>query len=508
MVALNYQKKEVALFMEQRLERGAGILLPISSLPSPYGIGTLGKEAYHFVDQLKQAGQKYWQVLPVGPTSFGDSPYQSFSTFAGNPYFIDLEMLVEEGLLEPEDVSYVKWGELCYDVDYEKIYQNRYRLLKKAFYRCSKTERERVKAFCEQEREWMEDYALFMACKDYFGGVEWLKWEEDIRRRTPEALAHYRGMLGEKMEFWQFVQYKFDCQWIRLKKYASDNGVKIIGDIPIYVALDSADVWSNPNQYQLDEQLQPVNVAGCPPDAFSSYGQKWGNPLYDWDKMKEDGFSWWKRRMKAAAQRYDVIRLDHFIGVVRYYSIPAEGVPAEGVFHQGPGMALIEAVNQVLGESKMIAEDLGVLVPEVRKVLKESGYPGMKVLEFAFDGNPDNEYLPHCYEKNCVVYSGTHDNETLMGYFDTLSQSHYDFLCRYVDEREPEKLISSVIRMAYASIADTVIIQMQDILEKDNTARMNLPSTIGQNWRWRMKQGEFTREKIAWLKEMTFLYHR
>lgn len=494
--------------MEQRLERGAGILLPISSLPSPYGIGTLGEEAYHFIDQLKQAGQKYWQVLPVGPTSFGDSPYQSFSTFAGNPYFIDLEMLVEEGLLEPEDVSYVKWGELCYDVDYEKIYQNRYKLLKKAFYRCGKKEMEQVKVFCEQEREWMEDYALFMACKDYFGGVEWLKWEEDIKRRTPEAVTYYRQMLREKMEFWEFIQYKFDCQWKRLKKYASGNGVKIIGDIPIYVALDSADVWANPSQYQLNEKLQPVNVAGCPPDAFSSYGQKWGNPLYDWDKMREDGFTWWKKRMKAAATRYDVIRLDHFIGVVRYYSIPTEGVPAEGNFHQGPGMELIEAVNQVLGESKIIAEDLGVLVPGVRKVLKESGYPGMKVLEFAFDGKPDNEYLPHCFERNCVAYSGTHDNETLIGYFDSLPKEHYDFLCKYAGEPKPEKLISAVIRMAYASVADTVIIQMQDILEKDNSARMNLPSTIGQNWRWRMKQGEFTREKIAWLKEMVFLYQR
>ena len=494
--------------MEKRLKRGAGILLPISSLPSPYGIGSFGKAAYHFVDQLEEAGQKYWQVLPIGPTSYGDSPYQSFSTFAGNPYGIDLDRLVEEGLLEEEDLTQIDWGELCFDVDYQKMYQNRYRVLKKAFYRCGKLEKERIRKFCEREKEWLPEYCLFMACKDYFGGIEWLAWEEDIRLREEKALAYYKELLKEKIEFWEFVQYKFDSQWNHLKTYANKKGIEIIGDIPIYVAMDSADIWANPTQYQLDETLHPIDVAGCPPDAFSDYGQKWGNPLYDWDAMKQDQFSWWKKRIAAASKRYDVIRMDHFIGMVRYYAIPAEGVPVDGEFRQGPGMDLIEAIEEALGDSSMIAEDLGVLVPGVKETLEKAGYPGMKVLEFAFDGNTKNEYLPHCYGRNCVVYSGTHDNETLLGYFDSLPKKGFDYLCRYVNTTDRKKLSREVIRLAYLSVADTVIIQMQDILEKDNSARMNLPSTIGTNWRWRMKQGEFNAEKIAWLREMAEIYDR
>lgn len=494
--------------MEKRLERGAGILLPISSLPSPYGIGTFGKEAYHFVDQLRQAGQKYWQVLPIGPTSYGDSPYQSFSTFAGNPYYIDLDLLVEEGLLEKEDVTMIDWGQLCFDVDYQKMYENRYRVLKKAYYRCGALEKERIRKFCEKQKEWLSDYCLFMACKDYFGGKEWLTWEEDIRLRKEEAVAYYKELLKEKIEFWEFVQYKFDSQWNRLKRYANSKGIQIIGDIPIYVAMDSADIWANPGQYQLDENLHPVDVAGCPPDAFSDYGQKWGNPLYDWEVMKQDGFSWWKKRMAAAAKRYDIIRMDHFIGVVRYYAIPVDGVPVDGEFRQGPGMDLICAIEEAIGTGCLIAEDLGVLIPEVKETLKEAGYPGMKVLEFAFDGRTDNEYLPHCYDRNCVVYSGTHDNETLIGYLKALPAKSFDYLCRYVNTRDVTRLTKEVIRLAYQSIADTVIIQMQDVLEKDNSARMNLPSTIGTNWRWRMKQGEFDKSKIVWLRDMAKVYDR
>lgn len=494
--------------MEKRLERGAGILLPISSLPSPYGIGTLGKEAYHFVEQLEKAGQTYWQVLPVGPTSYGDSPYQSFSTFAGNPYFIDLDMLVEEGLLEREDIDMTPWGELCFDIDYQKIYENRYRILKKAFYRIGKLEKERIREFREKNEEWLSDYCLFMACKDYFGGREWLSWEEGIRLRQEKAISYYRELLKEKIEFWEFIQFKFDQQWKRLKRYANAKKIKIIGDIPIYVAMDSADIWANTSQYQLDEDLQPVYVAGCPPDAFSDYGQKWGNPLYDWQAMKKDGFVWWKKRMAAAAKRYDVIRMDHFIGIVRYYAIPANKIPVDGEFRKGPGMDLIHAIEEAIGSGRLIAEDLGVLVPDVRETLREAGYPGMKVLEFAFDGKTDNEYLPHCYERNCVVYSGTHDNETLLGYFDSLPKKGFDYLCRYVNTRDVKKLPAEVIRLAYQSIADTVIIQMQDILGKDNSARMNLPSTIGTNWRWRMKTGEFDNQKIEWLREMAMVYDR
>lgn len=494
--------------MEHRLERGAGILLPVSSLPSPYGIGTLGKEAYHFIDQLELAGQKYWQVLPVGPTSYGDSPYQSFSTFAGNPYYIDLDMLVEEGLIEKEDVEMTNWGELCSDVDYEKMYENRYRILKKAFYRCGKMEKKRIQKFCEKNEFWLTDYCLFMACKDYFGGIAWLSWEEDIRIRKEEAVSYYSQLLKEKMEFWQFVQYKFDQQWNRLKRYANEKGILIIGDIPIYVALDSADIWANTSQYQLDKNLHPMDVAGCPPDAFSDYGQKWGNPLYDWEAMQADDFSWWKKRMEMAHTRYDIIRIDHFIGIVRYFAIPEDGEPADGEYRKGPGMALLKAIQETIGTGNLIAEDLGVIVPEVKKVLKESGYPGMKVLEFAFDGQSDNDYLPHNYEKNCVVYSGTHDNETLLGYFHSLSEEEFGYLCKYVNANKESDLVKAIIRLAYQSVADTAIIQMQDILEKDNSARMNLPSTVGINWKWRMKTGEFTTEKIAWIREMTEVYNR
>ncbi len=499
-----------------RLARGAGILLPISSLPSPYGIGTFGKDAYEFVDMLEAAGQKYWQVLPIGPTSYGDSPYQSFSTFAGNPYFIDLDMLVEECLLETSDITSIDWGSLTCDIDYNKMYQNRYQVLRKAFFKYMDLQERKTDScgidelgrFVREQKSWLEEYSLFMACKDYFDGVEWLKWEDGIRTRQQASLDYYKDLLKERIEFWNFVQFAFYKQWNKLKKYAHQKEIQIIGDIPIYVALDSADVWANPGQYQLDEDLQPVDVAGCPPDAFSDYGQKWGNPIYDWDKMEQDNFSWWRGRIQSAAKMYDVIRIDHFIGVVRYYAIPVNGVPVEGEYREGPGEKLTQALDESIGNVKIIAEDLGVVVPGVRALLEKCGYPGMKILEFAFDGHRDNEYLPHEYLPNCVVYSGTHDNETLLGYFDSLPKEGYTYLQQYTGIKERDKLAEQVIRLAYQSVADTVIIQMQDILKKDNKARMNLPSTIGQNWRWRLKKGEFTQEKIQWLAELSDIYCR
>jgi starch phosphorylase len=494
--------------MEQRLTRGAGILLPISSLPSPHGIGTFGKAAYQFVDSLKAAGQMYWQVLPIGPTSYGDSPYQSFSAFAGNPYFIDLDMLVEEGLVEKSVLDSIDWGQLEYDIDYSKMYDNRYAILRKAFFKSREREKEEYKEFIADNKEWLDDYSLFMACKDYFEQKEWLKWEEDIKTRKPEALKYYRALLKEKVEFWQYVQYKFFEQWKKLKAYANENGIKIIGDIPIYVALDSSDVWSDPKQYQLDDNLKPIDVAGCPPDAFSDYGQKWGNPIYDWDAMEKDGFSWWMRRMSAASKLYDVIRIDHFIGIAGYYAIPVDGVPVDGRFRNGPGEKLIEAIDKAIGDSKIIAEDLGVAVPEAKRLLIRSGYPGMKVLEFAFDGNRTNEYLPHTYDKNCVVYSGTHDNETLLGYFSSLSEESFQYLMDYTGSNDRSELAQNVITLAYESVADTVIIQMQDILMKNNDARMNLPSTIGKNWRWRLKKGEFNDECIRRLHKLADVYNR
>ena len=490
------------------LQRGAGILLPVSSLPSPYGIGTFGKAAYEFVDQLVEAGQKYWQVLPLGPTSYGDSPYQSFSAFAGNPYFIDLDMLCEEGLLKVDEIRYIKWEERLDRVEYGLQWEYRYGVLKRAFIRSNHKTTEKFQYFLEENAQWIQDYGLFMACKEHFENVEWLKWDKDIRFRQPEALQRYCKTFSQEIEFYQFLQYKFYEQWSSLKKYANEHGVEIIGDMPIYVALDSVDVWANPGLFELDEERKPVCVAGCPPDAFSDDGQKWGNPLYNWKIMEKEEFAWWKRRMEAAAKLFDVVRIDHFIGIVRYYVIPADDSARKGWFEWGPGEKLIRALDEARGQTKIIAEDLGVVIPQVGELLEKAGYPGMKVIEFAFDGNTDNPYLPHMYQKNCVVYGGTHDNETLVGYYDNLSVDNLAYALQYTDCSNRAALIEKVFLMAYRSVADTVIFQMQDVLEKGNETRMNLPATIGENWRWRLTEGEFTKEKRNWLKSLSIIYGR
>ena len=494
--------------MGKELERGAGVLLPISSLPSPYGIGTMGTKAYEFVDMLKASGQMYWQVLPVGPTSFGDSPYQSFSAFAGNPYFIDLDFLIEEGLLSKEEVTNTSWGSNPEYIEYDVIYNSRFKILKKAFKASSYKDTQEYKKFEETNKYWLHDYAVFMAVKADHDNREWLSWEEDIRYRKPKAIKAYENKLAEEIDFYKFMQFKFYEQWTRLKAYANSKDIKIIGDIPIYVALDSADVWTNPDLFQLDEERKPINVAGCPPDAFSDWGQKWGNPLYDWDKMDKEDFFWWKKRMESSAKLYDVIRIDHFIGIVRYYNIPVDGVPKEGFFAKGPGIKLINAIDSAIGDSKVIAEDLGVVVPEVTALIKQSGYPGMKVFQFAFDGNTENEHALHNHEKNYVVYLGTHDNETMKGYIENATEQNLEYMMKYTNTEDKEDLVDNLIRCAYSSVADTVIIQMQDLLKKDNSARMNLPSTIGTNWKWRMQEGEFTREIRNMLRELTKLYGR
>ena len=516
--------------MNKALERGAGILLPISSLPSPYGIGTMGRDAYDFVDMLKRAGQKYWQVLPIGPTSFGDSPYQSFSAFAGNPYFIDLDTLIEEGLLKKEEVESYKWADSDDEIDYARIYRQRFEVLRKAFGRAKETDGRDYAdfmKFLDENEQWIDDYALYMAIKADHNNREWLAWEPAIKKRKPEAMAVYREKLGEDVEFYKFLQFKFYEQWMPLKEYANRNGISIIGDIPIYVALDSADVWANTDQFQLSGSLAPAVVAGCPPDMFSSYGQKWGNPIYDWDVMEKDDFAWWKKRIAASAKLYDVIRIDHFIGIVRYYSIPANGEPKDGYYRQGPGRKLIDAIDSAIGSSKVIAEDLGVVVPEVQKLVKESGYPGMKVLEFAFDGNTANEYLPHNHAKNYVAYIGTHDNDMLKSYISGQSEELQEYMMKYLMANSLDDVAEKMIHALYMSSADTVILQMQDILGKDNSARMNYPSTLGGNWKWRLTkqraaanenenrsdavQGatwEFTQKHIDKLRDLTRLYGR
>ena len=433
--------------MEKELTRGAGILMPVSSLPSKYGIGTLGKAAYDFVDDLVRAGQKYWQVLPIGPTSFGDSPYQSFSTYAGNPYFIDLDLLIEEGLLQRQEVEMIRWYEKEDQVSYELLWEYRYSVLKAAFERSDHEKTKEYRDFMEREKDWISSYSLYMACKEHFGNREWLSWKKDIRDRKMEALISYQVMLEKEIRFWEFVQYKFWQQWDRLHAYANEKGIQIIGDIPIYVALDSADVWVHPEQFLLDENHEPTVVAGCPPDAFSDEGQKWGNPIYDWERMEREDFAWWKKRIRAAARCYDVIRIDHFIGIVRYYKIPVNESAKKGSFAWGPGLKLLKALDESIGEAKIIAEDLGVLVPEVGEVLQKSGYPGMKVLEFAFDGKRENPYLPHNYPKNCVVYGGTHDNDTLEGYYDMLSKENRAYAMAYCQVKRKKKLTDAIIRI-------------------------------------------------------------
>lgn len=489
--------------------RGAGILLPVASLPSDYGIGTLGNAAYRFVDLLVDLRQKYWQVLPLGPTSFGDSPYQSFSAFAGNPYLIDLSTLVREGLLTKEEITGYNWGGDEDDIDYATIFKNRSQILQKAFERFDRKEKE-FKKFCEENEDWLSDYSFFMALKTFSGDREWLQWEEGLRNRKPDVLKKYETMLADQIQFWKFCQYKFFSQWNKLKKYANTRGVQIIGDIPLYVSLDSADVWAHREEFLLNKDGTPDVVAGCPPDAFSEDGQKWGNPIYDWDRMEKEDFSWWRRRMKSSAQMYDIIRIDHFIGIVRYYSIPAKDATARGgKWNKGPGKKLTDAIEQAVGESRIIAEDLGVSVPGAKKLMAKTGWPGMKVLLFAFDGNTASEFLPHNYtDTNTVVYAGTHDNDTVVGYFRDKTEYELAFLYEYLGISSKEEIPDAVIRLAYSSIADVVIMQMQDILKLGNEARMNLPSTVGKNWRWRLKKDGLTEERRTWLRTLATIYRR
>lgn len=485
------------------LKRGAGILMPISSLPAPYGIGTFGKSAYEFADSLKRARQSYWQVLPLGPTSYGDSPYQSFSAFAGNPYFIDLDALLEEELLTKEEIDACYWLDSEEEVKYDAVYYYRFPLLKKAYERSRHGETEEYRAFCAKNSHWLDDYALYMALKGHFGNKEWMKWEEPIRLRKPEAVKRYEELLREEIGYWKFLQFKFYEQWEQLKNYVNGLGISIIGDIPIYVALDSADVWTHPELFQLDpDTLTPLRVAGVPPDAFSDDGQLWGNPLYDWDKIEETGFAWWKDRMRASARLYDVVRIDHFIGVVQYYSIPYGAEDGKtGEWKQGPGKKLTDAINEAAGDAKIIAEDLGIFCPAVKELLRETGYPGMKIIEFAFSGDRFNEHLPHCYEPNSVVYGGTHDNETLVGYFKPEARQWWElqYIADYLGAAHHEEVPDKVFRAAYGSVASVAVFQMQDVLGLGNEARMNTPGTVGGNWKWRMKPGAFGERETGYL---------
>lgn len=489
--------------------RKSGMLMPVSALPGAYGIGCFSKEAYEFVDILKEAGQKLWQILPLGQTGYGDSPYQSFSTFAGNPYFIDLETLIEDELLTKEECDQADFGENEEEIDYEKIYNARFKVLKLAYKRAKKNglmESKAYRTYLEEEKAWLADYALYMAVKDSFDGKSWDQWEEDIRLRKPEAIAAYQEQLSAEIDFYEFLQYLFAGQWAGLKTYANEQGIEIIGDIPIYVAFDSADTWANPKLFQLDEENLPVAVAGCPPDAFSATGQLWGNPLYEWDYHKKTGYDWWMKRVACCFKLYDIIRIDHFRGFDEYYAIPYGDETAEnGEWMPGPGMDLFLKMKETLGDLPIIAEDLGFLTDTVRQLLKDSGYPGMKVLEFAFVAGEDSDYLPHNYDKNCVVYTGTHDNDTLQGWYQTLSEEDKEMTKEYLNNpyTPDEEVHWDFISLAMRSVADTCIIPVQDYLGLGNKARINMPSTLGGNWMWRMKKGAFTDELIKKIRKTT-----
>lgn len=491
------------------MTRGAGILLGVISLPSPYGIGTMGKEAFSFVDMLSEMGQKYWQVLPVGPTSYGDSPYQSFSAFAGNPYLIDLDLLIEEGLLSKEEVNSYNWGEREDRIDYALLYENRFKLFESAFKRFDISE-EGFRSFCRENSGWLEDYSLYMAVKNERKGSNWLSWEEKIKNRAPEAVESCKSRLKEQISFWKFLQYKFFEQWKALKAYANNKGIKIIGDVPLYVALDSADVWAEREQFMLNQEGEPVEVSGCPPDAFSDEGQKWGNPIYDWDKMKKDGFAWWKKRIEANGRMFDIIRIDHFIGVARYYSIPAEDATAKnGRWNLGPGKKLTDMIEKTLGANRVIAEDLGVRVWRSKLLLYRTGWPGMRTLLFAFSGGTFNEHHPRNYGRgNLVAYTGTHDNETLVGYFQGKTDQELAYMYQDLQIQERTQIPDAIIRALFESRADIALVQMQDYLKLGNEARMNFPSTVGENWRWRMVKGALSKEKQDQIRAMTERCHR
>ena len=492
------------------MKRSSGILMPVSSLPSPYGIGTLGKAAYEFVDFLADAGQRWWQMLPVGPTSYGDSPYQSFSTYAGNPYFVDLDMLREDGLLTQEEIDAVYWGSDPARVDYAAIYNGRFALLAKATERGWDRDTEELNAFMEQNRTWLPDYALYMAVKRHFGMRAWTEWEdEDIRLHRPVAVEKYRRELWEDVRLFTYIQFLFFKQWNALRSYARKKGIGIIGDLPIYVAMDSADVWSDPRSFQLDEKNVPTAVAGVPPDYFSEDGQLWGNPLYNWPAMEADGFGWWIRRVDGASKLFDVIRIDHFRGLASYWAVPyGETTAKKGRWIPGPGIRMVRAITGWFPQLQFIAEDLGILTPDVTELMDQSGLPGMKVLEFAFDPVEPGVYLPHNHPKNCVCYVGTHDNAPVLQWKDEADPAEVDMAVRYLGLNEEEGFHWGMIRGGMSSVADLFVVQMQDYLGLGAQSRMNTPGILGGNWQWRMKEGQIDQALTEKIAETARIYGR
>ena len=488
--------------------RSSGILMHISSLPGGHGIGSMGKRAYAFVDFLKSAGQRYWQILPLCPTGYGNSPYQCFSTFAGNHFLIDLDLLVEEGLLTAQETEAIHWGDRKDFVDFSLQHRHRLNLLYLAFERYPGSED--FDDFCRENDSWIWDYALFMALKAKHDGKPWHTWEEGLKFRHPEVLASARQELEPQVLFHCFVQYLFFRQWNALHTYAAQQGIRIIGDVPIYVPLDSADVWMEPEQFWLDENLDPVAVAGCPPDAFTADGQLWGNPLYRWEKLKQSGYDWWIRRLHAAGKLYDVTRLDHFRGFESYWAVPYGDTTAKnGRWMAGPGLDFVQTLQQRLPDLELIAEDLGYLTREVLELREKSGWPGMKVLQFAFDSKEPSDYLPHTYERNTVCYTGTHDNMTMRQWFDTADADSVTHAREYMNLSDQEGYVWGTVRTAFACVSDLCIVQMQDLLDLGGNARMNLPGSLSDaNWTWRATQEQISPELALRLRKLTTLYAR
>lgn len=496
--------------------RTCGVLMHITSLPSPYGVGTLGSEAYKFVDFLKKAGQTYWQILPVGPTGFGDSPYQSYSAFAGNPMLIDIDELIKAGLVSEDDKDLKILAEKKEFADFGQMFSFKRLILAKAHAAfAANADSEQMYLFgkfCRKNAWWLDDYAMFMSMKYFFKQVMWTEWDDSYRLRDPQTLAKYAEEHGVDIDCWKFMQFLFFRQYKDLKKYANKRGISIYGDMPIYVSMDSSDIWANPEMFMLDSDRKPTKVAGCPPDDFSPTGQLWGNPLYDWDYMDKNNYKWWIKRVQYSAKLFDLTRIDHFRGFESFYAIPAGDKTAEhGEWLQGPSMKLFSAIKAGLGDVKLVAEDLGFLTDEVKAMLKAAGYPGMNVLEFGFGGE-DSSYLPHNYVKNSVVYIGTHDNETALGWYLAQDKAGKKRIRKYLGldkSASDSKVVRELIRCAYASVSENCVIQMQDWLCLDNSARMNIPSTIGGgNWAWRMDKDACTKELAKAMKKMAKTYFR
>jgi 4-alpha-glucanotransferase len=503
--------------------RESGVLLHITSLPSQQGVGNLGPAAYRFVDFLGATRQRLWQVLPIGPTGYGNSPYQSFSAFAGNPLLISLETLAEEGLLASADLPVA--GTFTDDrVSFDEVALSQIRVLGQAFERFQTStfanQQAELALFADEHASWLDEYVLFQALKSAHGGVAWTQWDSDARSRNPDALRRYREQLGAQIEFEKFVQFQFYRQWTDLKRYANERAISIVGDLPIFVAHDSADVWVNQDLFKLHPDGRPEVVAGVPPDYFSATGQLWGNPIYRWDKMAADGFSWWVERIRGALEMFDRVRIDHFRGFESYWEVPGEDKDARrGRWVPGPGAALFETARQKLGPLPIIAEDLGVITPEVEALRDQLGYPGMRVLQFAFGGDPKaRDYQPHRYVSHCLVYTGTHDNDTTLGWFrseagegTTRDQAGIDrersFALRYMHS-DGSEVHWDMIRLALASVAQTAVFPMQDLLGLGGDARMNLPGSAEGNWGWRFRWDQITSSIEQRLREMTETYER